>query len=217
VLTDPTEAVEITVREPAGLKAVLTEAEVAALLASIPTHTGFGIRDRAIFELLYVTGMRVGECVRLDLEDVDFSASEIFIRAGKNRKDRVVPFGRLASEYLGSWLQRARAWFRYSEANHALFLRPDGGRIGAPAIRYRLKHYLHAAGIEREGISPHSLRHSCATHLLEHGAEIRYVQELLGHESIETTSGYTRQVVAGLKRMHKQYHPRENELYPEEE
>ena len=215
ILRNPLELVEITLSEPAGVKAVFSQEEIKRFLEVVPTHTGFGVRDRAIFELMYVTGMRLGEVVGLDVGDVDFSLEEVFIRSGKGRKDRVVPLGRVAKEYLSAWLHRARLWFSASETEPAMFLNHDGRRIPASTIRFRFQRYLKAAGIERPGLTPHSIRHSCATHLLENGAEIRYVQELLGHESIQTTADYTRGVARGLKKMHRMHHPRENELYPE--
>ncbi|MCC6131766.1 MAG: tyrosine-type recombinase/integrase [Acidobacteria bacterium] len=215
ILSNPVDLVEITLSEPAGVKAVFSREEIRAFLESISTHTGFGVRDRAIFELMYVTGMRLGEVARLELGDADFSLDEVFIRSGKGRKDRVVPLGRKAKEYLSAWAHKARTWFSASEAERAMFLNQDGRRIPASSIRFRFHRYLKAAGIERPGLTPHSIRHSCATHLLENGADIRYVQELLGHESIETTADYTRGVAEGLKKMHRTHHPRENELYPE--
>jgi integrase/recombinase XerD len=215
ILTNPLDLVEITLSEPAGIKAVFSQEEIRRFLESIPTHTGFGVRDRAIFELMYVTGMRLGEVAKLDLGEVDFSLDEVFIRAGKGRKDRVVPLGRIAKEYVSAWANKARTWFSSSEAERAMFLNQDGKRIPASTIRFRFHRYLKGAGIERPGLTPHSIRHACATHLLENGADIRYVQELLGHESIETTADYTRGVAEGLKKMHRMHHPRENDLYRE--
>ena len=217
IFSNPLEEVEIVLTEPSSVKAVFSQDEMRRFLDSIPTHTGFGVRDRAIFELMYVTGMRLGEIAKLDVGDVDFSQDQVFIRCGKGRKDRMVPLGRLAKEYLLQWTNKARQWFSATETEPAMFLNRDGRRIPVSNVRAQLLKYLKAAGITREGLTPHSIRHSCATHLLENGADIRYVQELLGHASIETTAEYTRQVAQGLKKMHKMYHPRENELYPEEE
>jgi site-specific recombinase XerD len=217
ILSNPMDSVQFDMREKAGIKAVFSQEEMRRLLDSIATHTGFGVRDRAIFELMYVTGMRLGEVVRLDLADVDFSQDQVLIRRGKGGKDRMVPLGRVAKEYLSSWAHKARGWFNASETESALFLNQDGRRIPASTVRARLEKYMKACGILRPGLSPHSIRHSCATHLLENGADIRYVQELLGHRSIETTADYTRQVAQGLKKMHRMHHPRETELYPEEE
>jgi site-specific recombinase XerD len=217
ILSNPMDAVEFVLSEKGGIKEVFSQEEMRRLLDSIATHTGFGVRDRAIFELMYVTGIRMGEVVKLDVRDVDFSQDQILIRRGKGGKDRMVPLGRVAKEYLSAWAHKARGWFSSSQAESALFLNNEGRRIPASTVRARLDKYLKACGILRPGLTPHSIRHSCATHLLENGADIRYVQELLGHRSIETTADYTRQVAQGLKKMHRTHHPRETELYPEDE
>ena len=196
---------------------ILTEDEMSRLLDSIDTITGFGLRDRSLFELMYVTGMRVGEIVRLDVEHIDFSLNEVFVTKSKNRKERIVPLGGVAKRFLEKWVKEVRSYFLTGckDDPKALFLSDKGMRISGSAIRYRLKRGLKIAGIEKKGVSPHSLRHSCATHLLAGGADIRLVQELLGHESIETTAAYTKEIVKELKRVHKMHHPRENRLYVE--
>ena len=173
ILSNPMEVVQIALSEPAGVKSVFTQEEMLRLLDAIATHTGFGIRDRAMFELMYVTGMRLGEVVKLDMGDVDFSQDQVFIRCSKGRKDRVVPLGRVAKEYMLSWANKARGWFSSSEVEKAMFLNHDGKRMPASNIRALLKKYMKAAGITRPGLSPHSIRHSCATHLLDNGADIR--------------------------------------------
>jgi integrase/recombinase XerD len=218
ILKNPMEETDIYIREKSGVKVVLSEAEMDKLLNSIETDTGFGLRDRALFELMYVTGMRIGEMRRLDVEHVDFSQDEVFIVKSKNRKERIVPLGKTAKGFLQKWVKETRAYFlkEVKKDGGALFLSEKGVRISSSLIRSRLKRYLAAAGIEKKGVTPHSFRHSCATHLLAGGADIRFVQELLGHESLETTVVYTREVVTGLKRIHKMHHPRENELYREE-
>jgi integrase/recombinase XerD len=215
IIANPFILAEIVVRERAGTKVVFTREEVELFLESIETKAGYGLRDRSLFELLYGTGMRVGEAVKLKIEDVDFISGEIFIRQGKGRKDRVVPLGRTASKFLIVWIKKARRWFCLEESG-PVFISGEGTALTASAIRSRFKKRLKESGIEDRGFTVHSLRHSCATHLLENGADIRYVQELLGHESIETTADYTREIVTGLQRIQRQYHPRENEIYPEE-
>lgn len=218
ILTNPMDRTDIYIREKAGLRVVLTEEEMSRFLEAIGPITGVGIRDRAMFELMYVTGMRVGELVGLDIEHIDFSQNEVFIKQGKGGKDRIVPLGNVAKRFLLLWTGKARAWFVKDMVNDqgALFLSFRGVRISKSGVRECMKRYLVQAGITKEGVSPHSIRHSCATHLLQGGADIRFVQELLGHESIETTVTYTREIVTGLKKVHKQYHPRENVLYVEE-
>lgn len=219
IFTNPMEQTDIYIREKSGAKVILSEKEMELFLSAIDTSTGFGLRDRAIFELMYVTGMRIGEVRRLDVAHIDFSLNEVFIQKSKNRKDRIVPLGLVAKRFLEKWVKEVRAYFLevVKDDPGALFLSGMGLRISAGTIRYWLQRYLKIAGITKKGISPHSLRHTCATHLLAGGADIRFVQELLGHESIETTVIYTKDVVAGLKKTHKMYHPRENQLYVEEE
>jgi len=218
ILTNPMEQTDIYIREKAGVKVILTEKEMELFLNSIDTATGFGLRDRALFEMMYVTGMRIGEVCRLDVTHIDFSLNEVFIEKSKYRKDRIVPLGRMAKRFLEKWVKEVRVYFlKLVESDPgALFLSEKGERMAASSIRYRLKRCLKIAGITKQGITPHSLRHTCATHLLAGGADIRFVQELLGHESIETTVSYTKGVVEGLKKVHKMYHPRENQLYVEE-
>ncbi|MCK4543665.1 MAG: tyrosine-type recombinase/integrase [Spirochaetales bacterium] len=218
ILDNPMELTDIYIKEKAGIRVVLSEEETERLLDSIEARTGFGLRDRALFELMYVSGIRIGETVSLDVQDIDFSLDEVMIRQGKGRKDRIVPLGQVCRKFMWKWIKEARAWFLKTNIHDdgALFLNRMGSRLSAGLVRYRLKHYVNLAGIEKEGVSPHSLRHSCATHLLMNGADIRYVQELLGHDSLETTVVYTRQIIEGLKKVHRMYHPRENELYREE-
>jgi len=215
ILVDPMEKVEVVIKEKGGLRSVMTQEEVRRILDCIPGKAGYGKRDLAIFELMYETGMRKGEVVRLDLEDVNLAEGEIFIRQGKGYKDRLIPMGRVVKLRITEWIEKWRKWFVGSDEQRAVFVTDDGNRLGDSFIAAALKKYLKKAGLEGYGFSPHSFRHSCATHLLENGADIRFVQELLGHESLETTVGYTREVVTGLKKMHRQYHPRENELYPD--
>ena len=215
VVEDPFMKTEIMIREKSGVRAVFSRSQVETLLDSIEPHTGYGQRDRAIFEFMYVTGCRVSEVTNLDVEDVDFSSNEVLIRQGKGRKDRIVPLGKTAERFLETWLHNGRKWFCGMEAKGPFFLSEVGGRMSSSAIRTRLKIHLKNNGLQDYGFTPHSFRHSCATHLLEAGADIRYVQELLGHESLETTVTYTKGIVEGLRKVHRMYHPRENELYPE--
>lgn len=216
ILLNPFERVDIVLREKSGIKVILTEDEVSRFLNAIEHHTGYGIRDRALFELMYISGIRVSEIVNLNVSDIDFSLSEILIRQGKGRKDRIVPIGRIAKEYLEMWIKKARGWYVTEPDTEALFLSRSGKRITDNMVRMLLKKYLKLAEIKKKGVTPHSFRHSCATHLLQHGADIRYVQSLLGHSSIETTANYTKEIVSGLKMMHKKYHPRENEIFNED-
>jgi site-specific recombinase XerD len=215
IISNPFLLTEIVIRERSGAKAVFTREEVSRLLESIETGAGLGLRDRALFELIYGTGMRISEAAALKLSDVDLVSGEVFIRQGKNRKDRIVPLGKTAGKYLSAWISRARRWFCL-EDNGPVFVTGEGKALCITGIRARFAKRLKQCGLEDRGFTVHSLRHSCATHLIENGADIRYVQELLGHESLETTADYSRQVVTGLARIQRQYHPRENEIYDEE-
>jgi site-specific recombinase XerD len=216
VIKNPMELLDVHLREQSGIKALLSVEEMTKFLDAIDLHTGYGFRDRTMFELLYVTGMRCGEMTALTVSDIDFNANEVLIRQGKGRKDRIVPLGSVAKEFLFRWVGKMRGWFVSGEDNGFVFLNKRGGKLADSTVRYRLRFWLYRAGINRPEISPHSIRHSCATHLLENGADIRYVQELLGHESVETTVVYTRQIVDNLRKVHKMYHPRENELFPDD-
>ncbi len=215
ILTNPFSAAQIVISEKGGAKAVLSKEQVVDFLEVIEPISGYAIRDRVMFELLYVTAMRSQELVNLDVEHLDLKSKEVFIAMGKNRKDRIVPLGDTALSFLNLWLKRARKWFTLEESG-ALFVNDTGGRLSTSTVRMRFKHWLKEAGLQNKGFTPHSLRHSCATHLLENGADIRYVQELLGHDSIETTADYTRDIVKDIKRIHRSYHPRENEIFPED-
>jgi integrase/recombinase XerD len=216
IMRNPMELVEVYIRENAGIKVVLSVDEMKKMLDGIDLHTGYGFRDRTMFELLYVTGMRCGELVDLCVSDIDFSLNEALIRQGKGRKDRIVPIGSVCREFLFTWIGKMRDWFVTGEDKGVVFMNKRGGKLACSTVNYRLKYWLKHAGIEKEGVSPHSIRHSCATHLLEAGADIRYVQELLGHASIETTVVYTRTTVENLRKVHKMFHPRENELFPDD-
>ena len=199
ILNNPLDRTDICIKEKSGIKVILSEEETERFLDAIETHTGYRLRDRALFELMYVTGMRAGEVTGLNTEDIDFKLDEVIVRQGKGRKDRVVPLGSVSKKFLLRWIKESRKYFGKKEKG-AVFLTCKGNRLSPAGIRYWFGRYLKKAGIEKPGASPHSLRHSCATHLLAGGADIRYVQELLGHESIETTVTYTKEVVKGLKK-----------------
>ena len=216
ILINPIKETDIILREKAGEKKVLSLEQVNVFLDSIGTDTGIDLMDRCVFELMYGCGIRSGELCALDLSDVDLAARELFVRKGKGNKQRILPFGENCRRLLERWISTVRLWF-ISSPNGPLFLNRYGRRLTTATLRGRFIGRLKKASLDGLGFSPHSLRHSCATHLLEEGADIRFVQELLGHQSIQTTVHYTRQVVRGLKRMHRSFHPRENSLYPEDD
>lgn len=213
IFTNPFLKTDIVVKDDNNIKSIFTEYEILEFLESIETITIFGIRDRAVFELMYFTGIRIREVQRLNLEDIDFSLKEIYIRESKGDKDRIVPLGSVSEEYINLWIKKRKKLVKPSEK--ALFINGNNCRFRTVQIREAFRRYIKLSDLEGNGLTPHSLRHTCATHLLENGADIRFVQELLGHESIQTTVGYTKNIVKSIKKLHKTYHPRENELYPE--
>jgi site-specific recombinase XerD len=180
---------------------VLKPAEVAALLERIPASSPLDLRDRAMLELAYAAGLRAEEVVNLDLGSADADAEEVRVE-GKGGRTRVVPVGEHAWRALDRYLTRGRPALD-TRGDRALFLSKTGRRLSTSDVRRRLK--LQA---RRAGISPHTLRHSFATHLLERGADLRAIQELLGHASISTTQTYTRVESGRLKRAYTRSHPR---------
>jgi site-specific recombinase XerD len=190
------------------LPRVLKPGEVAELLERIPASGALGLRDRAMFELAYSAGLRSEELVNLDLESVDPDAEEVRVE-GKGGKTRVVPCGEPAWRALDTYLARGRPELESAEpaVERALFLSRTGRRLSTSDIRRRLRVQVRHAALQA-GVSPHTLRHSFATHLLEGGADLRVIQELLGHSSISTTQTYTRVESQRLKRAYARAHPR---------
>jgi site-specific recombinase XerD len=190
------------------LPRVLKEGDVAALLDSIPASTPLELRDRAIFEVAYATGLRAEELTMLDVGDADFDAEELRVH-GKGGKERVVPIGEQAWRTLNTYLERGRpllARERQPE-ERAVFLSKSGRRLGTADLRRRLRAWVRRAGTA-PGTTPHTLRHSFATHLLEGGADLRTIQELLGHSTISTTQTYTRVESRRLRKVYARAHPR---------
>lgn len=206
--SDPT-AGAATARRPRRLPKALPVSEAIALVEAPQPEGCAGLRDRALLEFLYGTGARVSEAVALDIDDLDLSpASASVLLRGKGGKQRLVPVGRSALAALEAYLVRARPELaRHGSGGPAVFLNQRGGRISRQGIWGALKRSARAAGIERE-VSPHVLRHSFATHLLEGGADVRTVQELLGHASVTTTAIYTLVTVDRLREVYITAHPR---------
>lgn len=187
-------------------RAVLTEAQARRLMAAPSAHTPIGQRDRALLELLYGSGIRRGECLRADLMDLDLAQAVLLVRDGKGRKDRFVPVAHQAARALELYLRAARPELARWSMDPALFVSRFGRRLSRSSIDVILKRHAQAAGVHAH---PHALRHACATHLLRGGADVRHVQELLGHASLQTTALYTRVVIEDLRRMIARSHPRE--------
>jgi site-specific recombinase XerD len=194
-------------KRPSKLPKVLAPDQMAALLDRIPAHTPLEVRDRAMFELAYSCGLRCEEITGLDLASVDFESEQLRVR-GKGGKERLLPVGEPAQRALQRYLETARpALLVGHPGEEALLLSRRGRRLSSSDVRRRLRRWVREAAIGA-GISPHSLRHAFATHLLEGGADLRSIQELLGHASISTTQIYTRVDPTRLRRQYEQSHPR---------
>ena len=199
-------------RVPAGLPKPLTEDEVLSLLDAVVGDEPVARRDRAILELLYGTGMRISELCGLSMADLDLPGALVRV-FGKGAKERVVPVGRPARTALAAWLSPSgraafvpERWARRGDAE-AVFLNQRGGRLSRQGAWAIVHHYGSRAGLDGR-LSPHVLRHSCATHMLDHGADIRVVQDLLGHASISTTQVYTKVSTERLVAVYDAAHPR---------
>ncbi|MFY9494367.1 MAG: site-specific tyrosine recombinase XerD [Limnochordia bacterium] len=190
---------------PQKLPDILTEAEILALLAAPTLDKLTGYRDRAMFEVLYGSGLRVSELVDLDVGDIDQMG---FVRClGKGGKERIVPLGTYALQAAMKYIEFARPKLQRSHRQTALFLNTRGGRLTRQGFWKILRHWAKQAGIKKD-ISPHMLRHSFATHLLRGGADLRSVQEMLGHADLTTTQIYTHLDMGSLRDVYKRTHPR---------
>ncbi len=184
----------------------LSEAEVEALLHAPDVEQPEGERDRAMLELLYATGLRVSELITLQLEQVSLAQGVVRV-VGKGNKERLVPLGEEAVSWLDRFLHQGRHELLHNQLCDAVFPTRRGSGMTRQAFWYRIKKYAQQAGISRP-ISPHTLRHAFATHLLNHGADLRVVQMLLGHSDLSTTQIYTHVARERLKNLHAKHHPR---------
>lgn len=206
-----------TPKVPAGLPKALAEDEVAELIDGVVGDDPISQRDRAVLEVLYGTGIRISELVGLSLSDVDLDGA--LLRAfGKGSKERIVPLGRQAIRTLALWFDEGRPeleperWARRGDAE-AVFLNARGGRLSRQGAWGIVRRYGDRIGLGGR-LTPHVLRHSCATHMLDRGADIRAVQELLGHASISTTQVYTKVSTERLRRVYEEAHPRAKGFRP---
>jgi len=184
-----------------------TETQIQNLLANIPETGPLALRDRAIVELAYSSGLRSAELRNLNVSDIDLGQLQVWIREGKGRKDRVVPLGRPAARAVVSWLDAGRPLVAKNAAEQALFLTQGGRRLGQQTFRARLLVLRARSGLPR--LRTHDLRHASALHMLRRGADVSALQEFLGHTDVTTTQIYTRLVPADLKDAHRKTHPRE--------
>jgi len=206
IAADPTLRVRAP-KLPRRLPKNLSEAQVDALLEAPNTETTLGLRDRAMLETLYATGLRVSELVGLKLAQLSLDAGVVRV-LGKGRKERMVPLGEEAISWLGRYLSGARARLAGRAKIDAVFLTGRRGPLTRQAFWQLVKRHGVKAGIARASLSPHVLRHAFATHLLNHGADLRVVQLLLGHSDITTTTIYTHVARERLKQLHQKHHPR---------
>lgn len=205
VSEDPTGRME----SPASarkLPRVLSRADAARLVEAVDPDLTVHWRDRAVLELLYATGMRVSELTRLSVGDLDLPDESCLV-FGKGGKERLIPVGRPALAALERYLRAVRPGLAKGREREALFLNQRGGRLGRASVWTIVSRAAERAGLE-QGASPHTLRHSCATHLLEGGADLMEVKELLGHADVSTTQLYTHLDTSHLRRTHQRYHPR---------
>jgi site-specific recombinase XerD len=193
-------------KKASRLPHVLGPDDVAALLDRIPASGPLEVRDRAMLELAYACGLRAEEIVNLDRDAVDFESEAVRV-TGKGSKTRIVPMGEPAQRALDRYLSQARPALAADRAEPALFLSRRGRRLSPSDIRRRLDRWVREAAVAGH-VSPHTLRHSFATHLLEGGADLRSIQELLGHASVSTTQVYTRVEPGRLRREYARSHPR---------
>jgi len=196
ILKNPFEYI-LTPKKEKRIPGVLTENEVKTLLDSIPCDNFFSLRDRVIMELLYSSGIRVNELVNLNINDVDFFNEEIKV-TGKGNKERIVPVGSVAINFLQKYVKE----LKNKTNTKILFINKNKGRLTTRAVEMIVKSYAKKAGILKR-VTPHTLRHSFATHLLDRGADLRSVQELLGHSNLSTTQIYTHLSIQKLKKEYR--------------
>jgi integrase/recombinase XerD len=188
------------------LPKTLTEEDVERLISAPDTETPLGLRDRAMLELLYATGLRVSELISLTLGQLNLRQGVVRV-VGKGSKDRLVPLGEVAEDWLDRYFRSARVQILGARQSHDFFVTDRGEAMTRQAFWYIIKKYAKSAGIQKS-LSPHTLRHAFATHLLNHGADLRVVQLLLGHSDLSSTQIYTHIAQERLKDLHARCHPR---------
>jgi integrase/recombinase XerD len=207
ILYDPSANLDLPKR-PQGLpRNILSKKEMGRLLSEPNLSKPLGVRDRAILELFYATGIRVSELAGLKVSDLDLSSGELRINQGKNRKDRIVPLGEIACDFLQMYLYEVRPKLAQSD-QPILFVSKNGLRFHPTTLSHLIINYGRKSGLKK-GVSPHALRHTCATHLLKGKADIRHIQRILGHEHLSSTQIYTKVEISDLKNVLKRCHPRE--------
>lgn len=208
ILYDPTQEIELPKRRKNLPSNIMTKKEVFKILSKPDPDTPLGLRDRAILEVLYSTGIRNSELRNLTIYDVDITNGDLRVVKGKNAKDRVIPLGEIAGGYVEEYINHARPKLTKDPAQKILFLTKNGRPINHTNLIWLIKKYVRKAKLNKP-ITTHSFRHTMATHLLKNRAPIRHIQAILGHRSLETTQIYTKVEVTDLKKVHSRCHPRE--------
>ena len=203
---NPAADLELPRKPPKLLPKALSAEELAELFALPDTSDVLGLRDRCILEVLYCCGLRRSEVTQLDLEDLDLPRAVLTVRKGKGGKSRTVPLGQRALYWLGRYLETSRPCLEIEVGERALFISGYGTRLNASYLGNWVKRVMKQAGIEKPG-SCHLLRHSCATHMHDNGADIRFIQQLLGHARLDTTQIYTEVSIVQLQEVHARTHP----------
>ncbi|MGS2724929.1 site-specific tyrosine recombinase XerC [Porticoccus sp. GXU_MW_L64] len=206
ILYNPASELQLPKKQRRLPKAILTEQEIDSILDLPDINDPYGLRDRAILEVLYSTGIRRMELVNLTVQSIDQARGIVFVEQGKGQKDRVVPIGDRALDWVKRYMAGVRPELVAGEDDWTLFLTQYGERFSNEGISRRVKKYIDRANLNKTG-SCHLFRHAMATHMLENGADIRYIQEILGHSKLETTQIYTQVSILKLKEIHKATHP----------
>jgi integrase/recombinase XerD len=207
LLLNPAEGLVETSRKNKKLGPVLGLDEMQKLLSQPNLSLRIEIRNKAVMEVLYATGIRLDELLSLEIYHVDLKEQVLYIRKGKGRKQRVVPLGKHAGQWLKEYLEKIRPHYaKKNPKERRLFLNNQGLAMTSGSIRQFLREYCKKAGFKKN-VAPHTFRRTCATHLLQQGADIRYIQKLLGHKSLKTTQVYTRVKPMEVKETHEKTHP----------
>lgn len=210
---DPTLGIELPKGEDRLPTSVLTTEEVEALLNAADIKTRLGLRDRAMLETFYSSGIRCGELIALDVYDINFEREVLTVRQGKGNKDRVVPIGTRALTWIRKWTDDIRPDLVTESSAQSLFVSKNGKRLGPNYVSNLVKKYLNSIGIEHRG-SCHLLRHTAATLMMENGADLRSLQEFLGHARLNTTQIYTHVSIKRLQEVHRKTHPAKPNVDP---
>jgi len=207
---DPAQGLEYA-RQPRRLpRNVLTPREARRVIEGVDTTTARGYRDRVILEVLYATGIRRAELMNLAVEDVNLEEGLLRVNRGKGNRDRVAPLGAVASRFLETYLKGVRPQLLHGQTTEKLFLSWRGRALDRTSLSELVRRHAKRAGV-RKHVTPHVWRHTCATHLVANRANLRHVQELLGHQSLATTERYLHLTIADLKEAHSKCHPRERD------